>query len=42
MQKHVFLRIVGDLSISDNYFAQRVDAANKEGISPLAKCTTTM
>jgi len=42
MQKHVFLRIVGDLSSSDNYFTQRVDAANKEGISPLAKCTTTM
>ena len=36
MQKHVFLRIVGDLSSSDNYFTQRVDAANKEGISPLA------
>ena len=32
MQKHVFLRIVGDLSSSDNYFTQRVDAANKEGI----------
>ncbi|XP_024630899.1 uncharacterized protein [Medicago truncatula] len=42
MQKHVFLRIVGELSISDNYFTQRVDAANKEGISPLAKCTTSM
>ncbi|KAK2395714.1 hypothetical protein QL285_057424 [Trifolium repens] len=42
MQKHVFLRIVRDLSSSDNYFTQRVDAANKEGISPLAKCTTTM
>jgi hypothetical protein len=42
MQKHIFLRIVGDLSSSDNYFTQRVDAANKEGISPLAKCTTTM
>ncbi|XP_024640695.1 uncharacterized protein [Medicago truncatula] len=42
VQKHVFLRIVGDLSITDNYFTQRVDAANKEGISPLPKCTTTM
>jgi len=42
MQKHVFLRIVGDLSSSDKYFTQRVDAANKEGISPLATCTTTM
>ncbi|XP_057446264.1 uncharacterized protein LOC130738309 [Lotus japonicus] len=42
MQKHVFLRIVGDLSSSDNYFTQRVDAAKKEGISPLAKCTTAM
>ena len=42
MQKHVFLRIVGDLSSSDNYFTQRVDATNKEGISPLAKCTTAM
>ncbi|CAI8586437.1 unnamed protein product [Vicia faba] len=42
MKKNVFLRIVGDLSSSDNYFTQRVDAANKEGISPLAKCTTTM
>ncbi|XP_057424645.1 uncharacterized protein LOC130718160 [Lotus japonicus] len=28
--------------ISDNYFTQRVDAANKQGISPLAKCNTTM
>jgi len=42
MQKHAFLRIVGYLSSSVNYFTQRVDAANKEGISPLAKCTTTM
>jgi len=42
MQKHVFLRIVGDLSSSDNYFTQRVDAANIEGISPSAKCTTSM
>jgi len=42
MQKHVFLRIVGDFSSSDNYFTQRVDASNREGISPLAKCTTTM
>jgi len=42
MQKYAFLRIVGDLSSSDNYFTQQVDAANKEGISPLAKCTTTM
>ncbi|XP_058772329.1 uncharacterized protein LOC131646246 [Vicia villosa] len=42
MKKNVFLRIVGDLSSSDNYFTQRVDAANKEGISPLAKCTTSM
>jgi len=42
MQKHVFLRIVRDLSSSDNYFTQRVNAANKEGISPLAKCTTAM
>ncbi|XP_045797550.1 uncharacterized protein LOC123891686 [Trifolium pratense] len=42
MQKHLFLRIVGDLSSSDNYFTQRADAAKKEGISPLAKCTTAM
>ncbi|XP_057440284.1 uncharacterized protein LOC130732191 [Lotus japonicus] len=42
MQKHVYLRIVADLSSSDNYFTQRVDAAKKEGISPLAKCTTAM
>ena len=39
MQKHVFLRIIEDLSSSDNYFTQWVDASNKEGISPLAKCT---
>ena len=32
MRKHVFLRIVGDLSSSDNYFTQRVNATNKEGI----------
>uniref|UniRef100_A0A0D3B850 DDE Tnp4 domain-containing protein n=1 Tax=Brassica oleracea var. oleracea TaxID=109376 RepID=A0A0D3B850_BRAOL len=42
MRKHVFLRIVGDLSSNDNYFTQRVDAAYKEGIFPLAKCTTAM
>ncbi|CAJ2642043.1 unnamed protein product [Trifolium pratense] len=42
MQKHVFLRIVGDLSSSDNYFTQRFDATNKVGISPLGKCTTAM
>ncbi|XP_045810327.1 uncharacterized protein LOC123904745 [Trifolium pratense] len=42
MQKHVFLQIVKDLSSSDDYFTQRVDAANKEGISPLAKCNTAM
>ncbi|CAJ2645104.1 unnamed protein product [Trifolium pratense] len=42
MQKHLFLRIVGDLSSSDNYFTQRADAAKKEGISPLAKCTTAI
>uniref|UniRef100_A0A0D3AAC7 DDE Tnp4 domain-containing protein n=1 Tax=Brassica oleracea var. oleracea TaxID=109376 RepID=A0A0D3AAC7_BRAOL len=42
MRKHVFLRIVGDLSRSDDYYTQRYDAANKEGISPLAKCTTAM
>ncbi|PNY02728.1 ribosomal protein [Trifolium pratense] len=42
MRKHVFLRIVGDLSSSDNYFTLRVDTTKKEGISPLAKCTTTM
>ena len=42
MRKHVFLRIVGDLSRSDDYFTQRYDTANKEGISPLAKCTTAM
>ncbi|XP_057451272.1 uncharacterized protein LOC130743157, partial [Lotus japonicus] len=30
MQKHIFLRIVDDLSSSDNYFTQRVDAANKQ------------
>ncbi|XP_058739176.1 uncharacterized protein LOC131611067 [Vicia villosa] len=42
MRKHLFLRIVGDLSSSDNYFTQRVDATKKEGISPLAKCTTAM
>ena len=42
MRKHVFLWIVGDLSSSENYFTQRVDAANKEGISPLTKCTTAM
>lgn len=42
MWKYLFLRIVGDLSSSDNYFTQRVDAAKKEGISPFEKCTTTM
>ena len=42
MRKHVFLRTVGDLSSNDNYFTQRVDAANKECISPLEKCTTAV
>uniref|UniRef100_A0A0D3ANL6 Nuclease HARBI1 n=1 Tax=Brassica oleracea var. oleracea TaxID=109376 RepID=A0A0D3ANL6_BRAOL len=38
MRKHVFLRIVGDLSSSDNYFTQRVDAANKEGGTTALEC----
>jgi len=42
MRKHVFLRIVGALSRNDDYFTQRVDETNKEGISPLAKCITAM
>jgi len=42
MRKHIFFRIVEDLSNSDNYFTQRYDAAKKEGISPLPKYTTTM
>ena len=42
MRKHIFLRIVGDLSSSNNYFTQRSDATKKEGISPLAKCTMAM
>jgi hypothetical protein len=42
MRKPLYLRIVGDLSNSDVYFKQRFDAAKKEGISPLAKCTTAM
>lgn len=42
MRKHVFLRIVGDLSSSDNYFSHRFDAAKKEGICPLAKCIAAM
>ncbi|GAA0162950.1 hypothetical protein LIER_18934 [Lithospermum erythrorhizon] len=42
MEKDVFLRIVGDLSTHDDYFKQRFDAANKEGISSLAKCTTAI
>jgi len=33
---------LGTFQECDNYFTQRVDAVNKEGISPLAKCTTTM
>ncbi|XP_019084106.1 PREDICTED: uncharacterized protein LOC109125094 [Camelina sativa] len=42
MRKHIFRRIVRVLSSSDNNFTQRSDAAKKEGISPLAKWTTTM
>ncbi|GAA0155920.1 hypothetical protein LIER_13534 [Lithospermum erythrorhizon] len=31
MHKHVFFRIVEELSNNDNYFKQRFDAAKKEG-----------
>lgn len=41
-EKHVFLQIVRVVSNSDNYFTKRVDATNKEGISPLEKYTAIM
>uniref|UniRef100_A0A0D3BLG2 DDE Tnp4 domain-containing protein n=1 Tax=Brassica oleracea var. oleracea TaxID=109376 RepID=A0A0D3BLG2_BRAOL len=38
MRKYAFLRIIGDLSRSDNYFTQRVDATNKEGGTTALEC----
>lgn len=41
-EKHILLRIVRALSSYDNYFIQWVDAANKEDISSIEKCTSAM
>ncbi|PKI36951.1 hypothetical protein CRG98_042652 [Punica granatum] len=43
MQKHVFLRIVEDLSSVDPYFQQKVDALSRTSLSrPPQKCMATM
>ncbi|CAN1303201.1 hypothetical protein LINPERPRIM_LOCUS25756 [Linum perenne] len=42
MEKELFLRIVESLSNYSEYFRPRVDAANKQVLSPLQKCTTVI
>jgi hypothetical protein len=42
MGKPLFLRIVDALSNWSPYFTNRVDAINREGLSPLQKCTAAM
>ena len=39
MSRPLFLRIVEALGQNSNYFTQRVDAVNRQGLSPLQKCT---
>ncbi|CAN1142863.1 hypothetical protein LINPERPRIM_LOCUS26223, partial [Linum perenne] len=41
-KKELFLRIVESLSNYSKYFRPRVDATNKQGFSPIQKCTTAI
>ncbi|XP_021743213.1 glutathione S-transferase T2-like [Chenopodium quinoa] len=42
MRKHVFTRIVEELSESNEYFRQRADATRRLGASSFQKCTAAM
>jgi hypothetical protein len=42
MSRPLFLRIVEALGQWSDYFTQRVDAANRKGLSPLQKCTAAI
>ena len=42
MRKPLFLRIVSALGDWSPYFTNRVDATNREGLSPLQKCTAAI
>jgi hypothetical protein len=42
MSRPLFLRIVEALGQWSDYFTQRVDAANQQGLSPLQKCTAAI
>ncbi|XP_021763654.1 uncharacterized protein LOC110728288 [Chenopodium quinoa] len=42
MRKHVFTRIVEELSESNKYFRQRPDATGRLGASAFQKCTAAM
>lgn len=42
MRKHVFLRIVNEITTTDEYFQQRCDATGRRGLSALQKCTAAM
>jgi len=42
MSRPLFLRIVEALGQWSNYFTQRVDAVNRQGLSPLQKCTAAI
>ena len=42
MGRHVFLRIVDNVSNFDPYFQQRIDAVERKGLSLLQKCTAAM
>ncbi|KAL6846224.1 hypothetical protein ACP4OV_023672 [Aristida adscensionis] len=42
MHKHLFLRIVSALGQWSPYFTQRADCANRQGLSPLQKCTAAI
>jgi sensor domain CHASE-containing protein len=42
MSRPLFERIVNALGERYDYFTQRVDAANRQGLSPLQKCTAAI
>jgi hypothetical protein len=42
MSRPLFQRIVDDLGQWSEYFTQRVDAVNRQGLSPIQKCTAAI
>ena len=42
MRRSLFLQIVEALGKWSPYFTQTIDATNREGLSPLIKCTAAM